>query len=184
MEEEYKEIPGYDGAYQASNLGNIKSFKGLSKEGRILKPGLSGDKGRGYLAVGLLKDGKKKTIKVHQLVAITFLNHKPDGTQKIVVDHINNDRLDNRLENLQLISQRHNSSKDKKGGTSKYTGVSWDKPSNKWRASIRIDGKIKYLGLFDDEQEAALAYKKSRAKMMEESDKYYEDNYGNKNIKE
>ena len=38
MEEEYKEIPGYDGAYQASNLGNIKSFKGLSKEGRILKP--------------------------------------------------------------------------------------------------------------------------------------------------
>ena len=46
---------------------------------------------------------------------------------KLVVDHINNDPLDNRLENLQLISHRYNLSKDKKGGSSKFTGVSWDK---------------------------------------------------------
>ena len=130
MEEEYKEIPGYDGAYQASNLGNIKSFKGLSKEGRILKLIKNS---AGYLSVGLSKDNKKKKFSVHQLVAMTFLNHKPDG-HKLVVDHINNDPLDNKLENLQLIPHWYNLSKDKKGCTSKYTGVSWDKRSNKWRA--------------------------------------------------
>jgi hypothetical protein len=85
------------------------------------------------------------------LVAMAFLNHKPDGTHKIVVDHINNNKLDNRVVNLQLISQRENLSKDRKDGTSKYVGVCWKKSRNKWQVDIKIDGKRKYLGLFTDE---------------------------------
>jgi hypothetical protein len=93
------------------------------------------------------------------LVGMAFLNHKPDGTNKICIDHINNDKLDNRLTNLQLITNRENTSKDRKGGTSKYVGVR-SSAINKWRAEIYINGKTKNLGTFTDEYEAHLAYQK------------------------
>ena len=60
--------------------------------------------------------------------------------------------------NLQRTNQRVNASKDKKGGTSKYIGVSWYKITNKWVSKIEINGKIKHLGYFTDEKEAAQAY--------------------------
>jgi hypothetical protein len=62
---------------------------------------------------------------------------------------------------LQLITNRENSSKDKKNGTSQYTGVSWNKSRNKWRVYININNKNKYLGLFTDEYEAHLVYQKA-----------------------
>jgi hypothetical protein len=171
----WKDIPGYEGMYQVSNMGNVKS---LSRE--ILNGGkypmTTKEKiltltpnSRGYLQVSLNKNGVTKNMKVHILVAMTFLNHKPDGTQKIVVDHINNDKLDNRVLNLQLISQRENTSKDKKGGTSQYTGVCWDKSKNKWKTEIKIDDKKKHLGYFTDEYEAHLEYEKA-LKMYHEGD--------------
>ena len=86
---------------------------------------------------------------------MAFLNHKPCG-HKMVVDHIDNNKLNDKLYNLQVITNRENVSKDKKGGNSKYIGV--HKEKNKFRAAIRRDGKIKYLGLFTDEKEAAKAY--------------------------
>jgi ribosomal protein L15E len=72
---------------------------------------------------------------------MAFLNHTPCG-YKIVVDHIdNNIKTDNRLENLQLITQRENVSKDIKNTSSKYIGVCWHKKAKKWRSSIQINGK-------------------------------------------
>ena len=161
MEEIWKDIPGYEGIYQVSNLGNVKSLprimikKGvfLSNE-KILKSGINN---LGYLSV-VLFNKNTKTFKVHQLVAMAFLNHIPDGTYRLVVDHINRDKLDNKVENLQIITQRKNVSKDKKG-TSKYTGVSWNIRNKKWVSQIRINGKVKYLGLFNTELEASEAYK-------------------------
>ena len=90
---------------------------------------------------------------------MTFLNHNPDG-HNIVVDHINSNKLDNRLENLRLISNRENLilGKSLKNKTSKYTGVSFFKRDKKWRASIMINGKINNLGFFKDEYQAHLAY--------------------------
>jgi hypothetical protein len=163
----WKDIPGYEGMYQVSNMGNVKS---LSKEKlhngkypittneKVLKPSPNN---LGYLLVGLCSNGLKKTMRVHTLVAMAFLNHKSDGTNKIVVDHINNIKTDNRLVNLQLISQRENISKDKKNGTSQYTGVCWDKSKNKWKTEIKIDDKKKHLGYFTDEYEAHLEYEKA-----------------------
>jgi hypothetical protein len=162
----WKDVPGYEGIYQVSDMGNVKSLsREVLRNGKypiiikekILKPVLNSN---GYLILGLSKNGFIKKITVHTLVAMVFLNHKPDGTHKIVVDHINNNKLDNRLVNLQLISQRENSSKDKKGGTSKYVGVR-SSAINKWRAEITINGKLKYLGTFTDEYEAHLAYQKA-----------------------
>ena len=72
----------------------------------------------------------------------------------------------------------------KEDNSSKFTGVTWDKKNNKWKASIVIDGESKTIGYFDNEQEASAEYKRARTKLMEESDKFYKDNYKNKDIKE
>jgi hypothetical protein len=101
----------------------------------------------GYLMVGLLRGGKRKGYLVHVLVAMAFLGHEPNG-HNMVVDHIDNDKLNNKLENLQVITQRENLSKDRVGYSSKYVGVCWVKRENVWKASIYINGERKHLGYF------------------------------------
>lgn len=123
----FNDIPGYEGLYQVSNLGRVKSlikYKGTIE--RILRPGICTS---GYYMVILSKNKKLKTISVHKLVSIVFLGHEPDG-HRIVIDHINGDRLDNRVENLQFITQRQNTVKSlllNENLSSKYTGVTWHK---------------------------------------------------------
>jgi hypothetical protein len=164
QKEIFKDIPGYEGFYQVSNLGNVKSLareilrkgKCISKE-KILKPC---DNGKGYYQVSLYKEGKQKEMRVHVLVAMAFLGYVPDGTHKIVPDHKDGNKLNNRADNLELITQRENIERywlnQKK--SSQYIGVCWIKNRNKWMANIRIDGKLKYLGLYEKEIDAHLAY--------------------------
>ena len=132
--------------YKVSDLGNVFSVR----RGIILKPSIS----YGYKRIKINIGDGVKGYKVHQLVAIAFSGHTPDGTNKIVVDHINNNKSDNRLENLRLISNRENLSR--RGGASKYVGVS--KFRNKWMSTIRVDGKLEYLGLYQTEENAHRAY--------------------------
>ena len=94
---------------------------------------------------------------------MAFLGHKLNG-MKYIVDHIDNDKLNNNVDNLQVVSNRINSSKDRKG-SSKYTGVCWDKATNKWITKIYINGKNKTLGRFDCEIKASLTYQKELAKL-------------------
>ena len=111
----------------------------------------------GYLCVRL--SGKTKNI--HQLVAMTFLGHVPNGVGGNVIDHINSVKTDNRVVNLRIVSHRFNSTKDKLlTSSSKHPGVSWNNLTSKWQAAIQINGKLKYLGRFTDELEAAEAYQK------------------------
>jgi len=147
----WKYVKDYEGVYQVSNLGRVKSLK-FGKE-RILKMVINN---AGYILVALHKDGNQKSKNVHQLVAIAFLGHIPCGNN-LVVDHINTIKTDNHLDNLQIITHRENCSKDKKG-SSKYTGVSWYKRCNKWQAIININGQNKPLGYFKTELEASEAY--------------------------
>ncbi len=151
----WKDIPEYESYYQVSNFGNIKSLK-FGKE-RVLKAGITK---QGYSIVNLSKNKKQISVSVHRIVAIAFLGHNSKN-RKIIIDHINNIKTDNRLENLQIITQRQNTSKDKKIGSSKYTGVSWDKRKKKWRVMIQINSNNIFLGLFTDEYEAHLAYEKA-----------------------
>lgn len=151
--EEWRDVEGYGGDYQVSNLGRVKSLK-FGKE-RMLKLHL-GD--RGYFRVAISNYGKIKTVMVHKLVAMAFLKHKPNG-HKLVVDHIDNNPKNNCLDNLQIITQRENLSKDKKGYSSEYVGVSMLKERGKFQSHICFKNKDIYLGLFQSEEEAAEAYK-------------------------
>ena len=98
MIEIWKDVLDYEGLYQASNLGRIRSLK----FGKIFKP----QKQRcGYLHVGLHKKGKGKTCTIHRLVYEAFNGKIPEGLQ---VNHINEDKSDNRLENLNLMTPKEN----------------------------------------------------------------------------
>jgi len=159
MEKEiWKEVPNYEN-YMISSMGRVKSlnFNKTGKE-RLLKQG----KSRQHLKVTLWNEQGNTQLKVHQLVAIAFLGHVRSGsTRGLVVDHIDNDPLNNNLSNLQVITNRENTSKDTKNKTSAYTGVSWHKASKRWRAQIRLVGrKVKSLGTFTNELEASEAYQK------------------------
>jgi hypothetical protein len=161
MNENWKDVIGYEGLYQVSNLGRVKSLNrfvtrgcnSVFRTGNVLKSSITKD----YLKVVLSKDANKKTFTIHQLMAIAFLNHKVDG-HKLVVDHIDSNKTNNRLENLQIVSQRENVSKSNKLKTSKYIGVFWCKSKNKWVSRITINNKRFFLGSFNCELTAHLAY--------------------------
>ena len=85
------------------------------------------------------------------------LAHKSDVPEGYSVDHIDNDPSNNDISNLQIVSHRHNLSKDRKGSSS-FHGVYWYKAYGKWYARIRVQGKRKSLGYYEDEEDAALAY--------------------------
>ena len=159
--EVWKDIPGFKN-YQVSNLGNVKSlnYRKTGNTKSLVK--LINNKGR--YSVNLYKKSKMYANQyISVLVAKAFLKHKPSGG-KIVVDHINNIKTNDNLYNLQVITQRENSTKDRKG-LSKYAGVSWHKPSNKWQSNIRINGKYKYLGTYKSEQKASQAYQNELKKL-------------------
>jgi len=164
----WKDVPNYEGYYQVSNLGNVKSLERiiLREDGftakyksKILSKCLSR---HGYYRVLLSKNGIKENILIHVLASMAFLNHVPCG-YKIVVDHIDNNSLNNNISNLQLVSQRHNVSKEKhrKVFSSNFIGVSFCKQNNKWRADINVKCKLKFLGRFNTEIEASEAYQKA-----------------------
>jgi hypothetical protein len=153
--EQWKDIPNYEGIYQISDLGNIKSLK-FGKE-KLLKSQINN---YGYLYINLWKNGSKKVKQIHELLAIVFLGHVPN-LNKLRVDHKDNNKLNNALSNIQIVKIRENNSKDRKLGSSKYTGVFWHKRNKKWISSITIDRKQKHLGYFDEEYDAHLAYQKA-----------------------
>lgn len=165
MEEEvWRDVKGYEGLYQVSSLGRVKSVGRwvVYKDGRkryvkenIKTPSIQKN---GYKVVGLYKNNVSEKFPVHVLVAKNFLNHNPDGFS-LVVDHINNIKTDNRLVNLQVVTSRYNTAKGRKKGTSKYTGVSKCSVSkNKWVSAAFLNGKSFNLGSFDSEEIAYLVY--------------------------
>ena len=166
--EVWKDIPEYEGLYQVSNLGNVRSLDRVSSigrklKGKTLKNGLCGS---GYCVVSLFKNGKSKTKTIHKLVSIAFLNHTPCGFE-LVVNHIDRNRVNNNLYNLEIITQRENSNKKHIKSSSKYTGVSWNKKSKKWESRIVINRRKKNLGSFTDEKEAAKVYQNKLNKIKQ-----------------
>lgn len=108
MEEIWKSITGYEGLYEVSNLGRVKSLpksKGYAKsDGCFMKPFISKD---GYLLVTLSKNSNQKHFQIHRLVAKAFI---PNIKNKPQVDHINRIRDDNRVENLRWVFPYENGS--------------------------------------------------------------------------
>ena len=152
MEEIWKDVPDYEGLYQVSNYGKVRSLK--FNKIKVLKAAINGN---GYLNVVLWDNGVKKSFTNHQLVAYAFLNHKPCGL-KLVIDHINNDKLDNRLQNLQIVTNRYNVRKIQGAFTSIFKGVSWIEKRQRWQSQAFIEGHKKHIGYFKNEYDAHLAY--------------------------
>ena len=111
----WKDIKDFEGKYQISNLGRVKSLPRKGTKGGIMtqhtrKCSNSNARGLEYLRVGLnISRGKVKWCSVNRLVAEAFLEN-PEGLE--MVDHINNDPKDNRVENLQWITRKGNIVKD------------------------------------------------------------------------
>lgn len=112
INEEWRDIPGYEGIYKVSNTGKVKSLERNVKgkncsiytiKEKILNPVKNR---KGYLQVVLFKEGIMKCIKIHRLVAETFLKNPNNLPQ---INHINEIKTDNRVENLEYCDAKYNS---------------------------------------------------------------------------
>lgn len=109
MMERWKTIPGYNDRYQFSDRGNVRcisrwdvNLRKFVPDVRLMRPE---DNGNGYLIIALKGNGKRKNHYIHRLVAEAFLD-KPDGAE--VVNHIDYDRYNNRVSNLEWTTQLEN----------------------------------------------------------------------------
>ena len=109
MEEIWKSVPDYEW-YQVSNMGRVRSIdrefvnsigRRCFLKGVMIKPKIS----KGYYRLGIRQKGEKKMVNVHRLVALAFI---PNPFKYATVNHINGDKLDNRVENLEWCSAKEN----------------------------------------------------------------------------
>ena len=154
INEVFKTIPFSDGLYEVSNYGRVKSCR--KKYEFYLK---QWDDINGYKRVGLTINGVYKQCSVHYLVAYVFLSYKGTGIIKngnsLVIDHIDNNKTNNNLSNLQIITHAENIRKDRKSKES--SGVHFD--GKKYNAYKYDNGKKLHLGRFNTFTEAKLAVK-------------------------
>lgn len=99
MNENYKDIKDYEDLYEVSDTGLVRN----KVSGKILKPGTDGRKG--YLQVDLHKDGIRKTYRIHRLVANAFI---PNPLNLPQVNHIDENKTNNNVENLEWCSAQYN----------------------------------------------------------------------------
>jgi hypothetical protein len=147
----WKDITGYENLYQISNEGRVKSLarKYIGKYDKIMKPALRNN----YPMVELFKNKIGICYSVHRLVALEFIN-KPDN--KNIVNHINKNTCDNRVENLEWVTQSENDCHKfiNANKTSKFSGVHFDKSKKRFVATAYSNGKQIKLGIFKLETDA------------------------------
>ena len=108
MEEIWKDIPNYEGLYQISNYGNVKSLKRKTTNGKILKKGKSSN---GYWNISLSKNNVKKTYNIHRLLMFVFM-----GKSNLDIDHKNCNKKDCNLSNLEYVTKSENQKRAYKNG--------------------------------------------------------------------
>ena len=104
MKEEWRDIKGYEGKYQVSNLGRVKSLKDRYGNYREKILSMRSNKG-GYKRVGLWKNGEGKTYYIHRLVAEVFI---PNPNNYLEVNHKDENKQNNKVENLEWCSREYN----------------------------------------------------------------------------
>lgn len=155
MTEIWKPVVGWEGWYEVSNLGRVRSVDRVVVRGnkeyhvseKILK---QTDRGNNYLTVRLTRGGKGSNQYVHRLVGLSFIN--PNWQHDF--DHKDNNTQNNKLDNLRQATRQQNLFNQK----SELKGVSLDKRRGKWKSYITVNYKQKWLGYFETQHEAALAY--------------------------
>lgn len=151
----FRKIDGYDN-YQVSTFGKVINMK----TGKMKKLQMHE---HGYYMVNLNKKNKGKCAKIHTLVANTFI---ANPYKKRCIDHIDNNRLNNNVNNLRFVTHNENNYNQSLNSrnTSGVKGVSFHKLSKQWRAYIKHEGKWFHLGLFANMEDA----KKARQKKAKE----------------
>ena len=112
---------------------------------------------QGYIKVSLCNTSQLG----HRIAWALFYGVWPDQW----IDHRNDNPLDNRIENLRLAGAQENAVNRRKatGRSSVFIGVTWHRKCSKWQATIRSHGRMRYLGLFKEERDAARAYNDAAA---------------------
>ena len=156
----WKDVNGYEGFYQISSMGNVRSLKGVNHrvrnfKGRLLKKMKNG---KGYLHISLYINRKPKTVTVHKLVANAFIG----DSNGLHVNHIDGDKFNNNILNLEYVSNRENATHGR--NSTGLVGASWCKKMKKWRSTIEIKGKQEHLGFYNTELEAHEVYMKQLKK--------------------
>ena len=148
----WADIVGYEGYYKISNFGNVKSCKRIIQHGlgnadrviesRIIKPY---DDNHGYHLVSLSKDGKVKKHKVHRLVAKAFI---PNPKNKPTVNHKNEIRTDNHVDNLEWATYKENNNH---GSHNERVSKTLSKPIE------QLDKNDNKISIFESAREASAA---------------------------
>lgn len=117
MENEYhpdvirwKDVKGFEDFYSISSIGTIR----IKKTGKELKPHLSGVSRRNYYQVTLYRPDQKRTVRIHSLMAENYLNFEYTGNRKLMVDHIDNNPLNNKISNLRIVTASENHWRNRK----------------------------------------------------------------------
>lgn len=164
MQEEWIDIESLKGSYQINRSGIIKSLARnvIRKNGvpnRVLEKVLKPRKvhSSGYVILNLNHFGKSVSCRLHRLLAETFI---PNPQNLPDVNHIDGNKSNNDISNLEWVSTRENSTHAflMRKKTSQYSGVSWSSAKSKWCSHIKVNGKHMNLGYFLDEENARKAY--------------------------
>ena len=166
MMEEWKEIPGYEGLYEVSNIGNVRRVSDLM----VLK--FSDLKG--YCRVRLRKDGKRKMYLVHRLVAQAFI---PNPLNLPQVNHIDENKKNNNIDNLEWCDQTYNNLygtrleriRQTRLENGSYTGLTRQEYKKEYMRKYRVDHPVGYH--YDKEY-----YKEYYEKNKDKKREYYEKN--------
>ncbi len=153
--EQWKDVPNYEGLYQVSDLGRVKSLN--YKQSLIPKIMTLVQEKNGYYKINMSKNGIVTNKKPHKLVAEVFLNHTP-CRYELVVNHKNFNKLDNRKTNLEIVTARENSNKKHLQSSSIYTGVFVNDKTKQITSRVVIGRKTIHLGTFKTEKEASMYY--------------------------
>lgn len=146
----WRKIEGFDYDYEVSNLGNVrclnnkyrKSTNGLNfRQSKDLK---------GYMRVGLIKDGVTRTIKTHRLVAKYFLENY---SEELTVNHIDFDKTNNKVSNLEMMTFSENVL-HYQNSVNEIIGVKKHKNLGKYTVRVTHLGTRRYLGTYETEEEA------------------------------
>ena len=154
MEEEYRKIEGYEN-YSVSNFGNVKN----DETGKFLKQ--YNDKGYKLISIN-----NKKTW-THRLVAMAFI---PNPNNKPYVDHIDNNRANNNINNLRWATPSENNYNQKLGKRNKsgFKGVHQIKETGFYRAQIQVNGNIISIGIYTTIEKAIEARVKKATELFGE----------------
>lgn len=164
--EEWKSVVGYEGLYEVSNMGRLRSLErtfvnrnGITRrfKGRVLA---LNPRNGWYATSTLRKDGVTTEVYIHHLVMAAFIGPRPDG---LIIAHRDDNKHNNLLSNLRYTTPGDNTADIIRNNTvrsdniSGTIGVSWDSNREKWISNITKDGKGYYLGAFSNKDDAIKA---------------------------